>query len=152
MTGRDDALADLDAAYQRLQTLVAPVDEAHGVWDGALDGWSIANALQHIDGWLQEGIGGIARLQRGERATPPGIDYAGVDAWNARFVEQRAAQSMAEARAAWEQTHAAFRRALAALPLDRFAPDRTAARMARSHADHYREHAAAIEAFLHGAH
>ena len=150
---RTASLAALDAAYGRLHALVATIDEPHGAWNGAVGAWSVVNLLQHIDGWLQEMTGALQRLARGERPTPQGVDYANVNAWNARFVEARGEQSMAQALAAWEQRHAAFRAAAAAVPDDRWGEGKTVNRLVFGTAiEHYDHHRADLNAYLGGAH
>lgn len=147
------ALDLLDQAYARLLRIVRPIDDAHGTWQGAFGAWSVVNVLQHVDGWLREMAPPVEQLARGERPAMPQVDAANVDAWNAKFVDRRGAQSMAQAIAALETGHTAFRRALDAMPAERFATSKSANFIAAASGyRHYTTHADEIEAWLGGSH
>ena len=153
MATKPETLAALDDRYNALHALVGGIDEPHGTWQGVVGSWSVVNVLQHIDGWLVEMGEGLQRLARGERAMREGADYSNADAWNAKFVEVRGDQSMAQALAAFERSHAAFRAAAAAIPDERYGDGRTANRIIEMAAlDHYAEHRGQIEAYLSGSH
>ena len=100
MPTKAEEITAMDAAFKRLIDIVRPIDDAHGTWKEAHGTWSVVNLLQHMDGWLREMTPALQRLARGERPTPEGIDYSNFDAWNAKFVEVRGEQTMAEAIAA----------------------------------------------------
>lgn len=146
------ALHRLDQAYARLLRIVRPIDDAHGTWPGAFGRWSVVNILQHVDGWLREMTGPLEQLARGERPALPQVDASNIDTWNAKFVEVRGAQTMAQAIAALEAGHAAFRHALDAMPAERFDVSKTANFIAMASGyRHYTTHADEIEAWLGGA-
>lgn len=146
------ALDRLDQAYARLLRIVRPIDDTHGTWPGAFGVWSVVNVLQHVDGWLREMAPALEQMARGERPALPQVDAGNVDAWNAKFVERRGAQSMAQAIAALESGHATFRRALDAVPPERFATSKTVNFIAAdSGYRHYTTHADEIEAWLGGS-
>ncbi len=151
MTGKEDTLSALDSAYDDIHSVVSGIDEPHGAWEGAVGTWSVVNVLQHVDGWLHEMTEALQRMARGERPLLEGTDYNNVDAWNAKFVEVRGKQSFAEALAAFENGHAAFRKAAEAIPEERFGEGKTINRLIFGVClEHYPEHAAQIRAYLAG--
>ncbi|MGH7386025.1 MAG: hypothetical protein ACREKG_12690 [Candidatus Rokuibacteriota bacterium] len=75
----------------------------------------------HISGWHDEMAAALDRVAKGDALYPAGT-YDDFDAWNARFIDQRAGMKTAEVRTAVDVSH---RRLIGA-------------------AGHYREHAAQI--------
>lgn len=137
-------VADLDAAFAELRASHAGLgDPARTtVMQGT---WTVTDILAHIAGWHAEMAPALARVGRGEKAVPPGMDYSDVDAWNARFVEARRGMTPAQVEADLEASFTAFRQALLSVPAARRGPERTAGRIAREAGyEHYRHHAAQI--------
>jgi len=148
MTGqsgrREELLAELDEAFAGLQATCRDLPEARKrvVMQGT---WSVKDILAHISGWHREMAGALARIARGERAVPEGVDYSNFDAWNARFVEAARAAPVSEVEKELADSFAAFRQAVGALPENRLIPGRTADRIVHEAGmDHYRHHAAQI--------
>lgn len=147
---RESTLTAVDAAYESLRSRVRGLSEAEGTRPGVVGGWSVAQTLAHMEGWLGEGGAGLQRMARGERATPEGADYSDADAWNAKFVEAHTRPTLGEAVTAFEERFAAFRGALAALPGERFGAGRTANTIALNAWEHFGEHQSEIEKALRG--
>ena len=146
---KSEIFTALDAAYANLETTLDTVDQPHAEWPQAFGAWSIINVLQHLDGWLVEMHGTVQRIARGERPNPEGVDYSNVEAWNAKFIEVRGAPTLAEARTAFQTSHAALREALDTVPDDRYGDGRTVNRLTYTACiEHYEEHAEEITAFL----
>jgi hypothetical protein len=146
---KSEILTAVDAAYADLESTFDTVDQAHAEWPQAFGTWSVINVLQHLDGWLVEMHGTVQRLGRGERPNPDGVDYSNIEAWNAKFIELRGVQTLADARAAFQQSHVALRTALDAVADDRYGEGRTVNRItATACIEHYAEHAQDIAAFL----
>jgi hypothetical protein len=149
MTGkssrREELLAELDEAFAGLQATHRDLPEARKrvVMQGT---WSVKDILVHIAGWHREMAAALARIARGERAVPEGVDYTNFDAWNARFVEAARATPLAEVEKELAESFAAFRQAISTLPENRLIPGRTADRIVHEAGmDHYRHHAAQIK-------
>ena len=146
---KSEIFTALDAAYANLETTLDTVDQPHAEWPQAFGAWSIINVLQHLDGWLVEMHGTVQRIARGERPNPEGVDYSNVEAWNAKFIEVRGTPTLAEARTAFQTSHAALREALDTVPDDRYGDGRTVNRLTYTACiEHYEEHAEEITAFL----
>jgi hypothetical protein len=144
---RDQVLRELDETFAGLQATYKDLSEARKrvVMQGT---WSVKDILAHISGWHREMAGALARIARGERAVPEGVDYSNFDAWNARFVEGARATPVAEVEKELTDSFAAFRQAVGALPENRLIPGRTADRIVHEAGmDHYRHHAAQIRAW-----
>ena len=148
MTGqsgrREELLAELDEAFAGLQATCRDLPEARKrvVMQGT---WSVKDILVHISGWHREMAGVLARIARGERAVPEGVDYSNFDAWNARWVEAARAAPVSEVDKELADSFVAFRQAVGALPENRLIPGRTADRIVHEAGmDHYRHHTAQI--------
>ncbi len=151
MHTKQDILKQLDDGAAALNTVLDRIDEVHGTFEGAVGSWSVVNVLQHVDGWLQEMTGALERLAAGERPTPEGVDYSDFDKWNAGFVETRGTQTLAEARATLNATHATFRTAADSVAADRYGEEKTVNRLIDGTAiEHFQEHTEQLEAFLAG--
>jgi hypothetical protein len=142
--------AELDAAFADLRAAYGGLDD--GAMTAVMQGsWAVKDILAHIAGWHREMVPALERLARGEKPTPEGVDYTNPDPWNARFVEARRGLTRAQVEADLEDSFAAFRRALLAVPEARRRPTRTAGRIAyEAGIDHYRHHAGQIRRWREG--
>lgn len=120
MSAKSEQLEKLEVAYREFRDLIAELpDRAFG--ERFLDQWDLSSVLAHMSGWFREMSGAFERVARGERPSPPGVDYSDVDAWNAKF-----AAAAKRGRAALEDFEAAFRQfrdAAAAVGEDLFGVD-----------------------------
>lgn len=84
MATKQEAMGELDSAYQRFRGKIAdlPDDAYNEAWLGT---WNLSQLLAHMGGWFGEMTGGMERVGRGERPTPEGVDYSDADGWNAKF-------------------------------------------------------------------
>ena len=132
----DEAFADLHRAVDGLTE-----EQMREVWLGT---WGVREILIHIAGWHHAMIPALARVARGEAPYPAGA-YDDFDAWNARFVAEKAGVKAADAWADVEASHRAFLAAARDVPDQHFA----AGGAARDLFDgvgpaHYREHTGRI--------
>ena len=143
MSDKSTLLREADAAFGELHEAIDGLsDEAMGrVWLGT---WGVREILIHISGWHEAMIPALGNIARGQAPYPPGT-YDDFDAWNARFVEQKAGVKAADVLAELDASHRRFVGAAAALPESHFEPG-GAARDAfdGAGAGHYREHTAQI--------
>ena len=143
-------VTELDEAFAELTATTAGLDDAAKttVMQGR---WTVKDILAHLAGWHREMTPARERLARGEKAVPEGVDYHDFDAWNARLVEARRGMTPAQVEAELTESFAAFRAALLAVPEPRRRPERTAGKIAHEAGiDHYRHHAAQIQAWREG--
>jgi hypothetical protein len=137
--------------------LLREADEAFGALHQAIDGltdeqmrrrwlgsWGVREILIHVSGWHREMIPALERVARGEPASPAGA-YDDFDAWNARFVEQKAGVKTADVLAELDASHRDFVTVAATVPEPHFAPGGPARDLVDGVGPgHYREHTAQI--------
>ena len=150
MSDRAALLADADRTFTDLQRAVDGLtpEEMGRVWLGT---WGVREILIHISGWHDVMIPALDRVARGEAPYPPGT-YDDFDAWNARFVDEKAGVKASAVVAELDASHRRFVRAAAAVPETHF----TAGGAARDLFDgtgpaHYREHTDQIRSWRAGA-
>lgn len=149
MTDQATTLQAMEEVKAGLDQRLDRLDEAHGTWEGAVGDWSVVNLLQHLSGWLTEMTAAVDRMNSGQRPTPEGVDYSDPEDWNPKFVAARGEQSVAAARSAFEDAHAAFSRAVNQVDPARFGESKTINRMVEGVVTHhYVEHAEDLDAFL----
>ena len=143
MSDKATLLREADEEFTGLRRAIdgLTAEEMGRVWLGT---WGVREILIHISGWHDVMLPALVRVARGEAPYPPGT-YDDFDAWNARFVAQKAGVKAADVVAELEASHRRFVGAAAAVPEPYFAPG-GAAREPFDGAGpgHYREHAAQI--------
>jgi len=147
MSEKTTLLTEAETEFSQLKRAIAGLDEARmrEVWLGT---WSARDVVAHISGWHREMAPALKRLARGERPIPEGVSYDDVDAWNGRFAEARRAAATADIVAELDASHAAFMRAAAAVPEERYVPGKTAYKIVDLNSrHHYQEHRGQIEAW-----
>ena len=146
-TTKDELLNQAAREYKALHESLQGLNEAHmtEVWLGT---WSIKDIVAHISGWHREMGPALERLARGERPIAEGVSYEDVDAWNGRFAEAKRSATTADILAELDASHAAFLRAAAAVPEERYVPGKTAHKIVDLNSrHHYQEHRGQIEAW-----
>ena len=144
-------------------TLLREADLAFGELRGAIDGltdedmrrvwlgtWGVREILIHISGWHDEMAAALGRVAKGDAPYAAGT-YDDFDAWNARFVDQKAGVKTADVLAELDASHRKLLGAAAPLPSLLFAPGGAARDpFEGAAAGHYREHAAQIRQWRQG--
>ena len=105
-------LRDADEAFGELHRAIDGLtDEETGrIWLGT---WGVREILIHISGWHDAMASALDNIAKGEPAYAAGM-YDDFDAWNARFVEQRAGVKIADVIAELDASHQRFVAAAAA--------------------------------------
>ena len=139
-----EAFAELDQAIDGL------TEESMGrVWLGT---WGVREILIHVSGWHRAMIPALASIGRGEPLPYAPGTYDDFDAWNARFVADKAGVKAADVLAELHASHRDFVAAASAVPEPHFAEGGAAlGPFAGAGAGHYREHAAQIREWRQGA-
>jgi hypothetical protein len=106
MSDKAMLLRDADEAFGELHRAIDGLtDEETGrVWLGT---WGVREILIHISGWHEAMASAIDNVAKGEPAYAAGM-YDDYDAWNARFVEQRAGVKIADVIAELDASHQRF--------------------------------------------
>ncbi len=141
------ALKELQTAFEELLTAIKGLDERSmsRVFYGS---WAVKDILAHISGWHHQMAAAMARMARGEKPTPEGVDYSDSDAWNARFAAAMRTQSASTVVADLQQSFANYKRAARAIADDRYGEGKTVNKLLEgSGFGHYREHLPEIKEF-----
>lgn len=144
MGEREALVKDLSGEYENLYGILMTLSDADKVRP-MLDQWSVKDILAHTAAWLHEGAKILEGLAAGVNLTPEDGDSAGIDARNARFVEEWRDASGVEVETELHRAMEAFVRAMRALPEESFAEGEPARHVVFEEGiDHLGEHAAQI--------
>jgi hypothetical protein len=137
-------LRRLDAVWTAFQESYAGMTDAQMMEPGVMGEWSIKDILAHVSIWEEEALRHLPVIMAG--GTPPRyITYGGIDAFNARMVEQRRGLTLPDVRNQLEETHRRLIAFIESAPADQFAGDTRARRRLRLDTfGHYPLHTAAI--------
>jgi hypothetical protein len=144
MSDTTQVLREADEAFAELHRAIAGLTEEQmlRVWLGT---WSIREILVHISAWHRVAVPAFAHVGRGEPPYPKGT-YDDFDAWNARFVTEKAGVKLAAVLAELDASHTAFMAAARALPAQHLAAGGGARELFEGVATgHYREHTGQIQ-------
>ena len=143
MSDKATLIHEADRTFAELQQATQDLTEQEmlEVWLGT---WSVREILIHMSGWHRAMIPALLHVTRGEPPFAAGT-YDDFDAWNARFVAEKAGVKAVDARSELDASHHDFVRAAAAIPEERFEAAREL--LDGAGAGHYREHAAQIRAW-----
>jgi hypothetical protein len=132
-----DAFAELEQAIAGL------TEESMGqVWLGT---WGVREILIHVSGWHRAMIPTLTSIARGEPSPYAPGTYDDFDAWNARFVADKAGVKVADVLAELQASHNDFMVAATTVPEQHFAEGGAAlGPLDGAGTGHYREHAAQI--------
>jgi hypothetical protein len=140
-------LKRLEAAWTALSDAYAGLPDSRLVEPGVVDNWSVKDVLAHVTVWEEEALKHLPLIVAG--GTPP--RYAaqgGIDAFNARAIEDARRLSLAEVLRRREETHARLLDYIRSQPDGTFAsPTRARRRLRLDTYGHYPEHTAAIRAW-----
>jgi hypothetical protein len=143
MSDKAKRLHDADEAFTELHAAIDGLsdEQMRRVWFGT---WGVREILIHTSSWQRAMIPALQHIGRGEPPYPDGM-YDDTDAWNAKFVEQRAGVKTSDVLAELDAAHRDFLRAAAGVPDQLFAEGGAAlGPFEGAGAPHYREHAAQI--------
>jgi hypothetical protein len=137
-------LQRLDAAWTAFQESYAGMPDAQMMEPGVMGEWSIKDILAHVSIWEEEALTHLPVVIAG--GTPPRYaTYGGIDAFNARMVEQRRSLSLSDVRRQLDDTHRRLIAFIQRAPADQFSSETRARRRLRLDTyGHYPLHTAAI--------
>lgn len=144
---------DLQVAWDGLCRLIDAVPEGEMEVPGVVEGWSMKDLLGHVAFWASKAAHDLDALTRGrpEEIEAPDDEQA-LDAWNDREYKRRKDLPLTAVRAEFEQSFAAAKRALAAVPEDvlwqEVMDSPQAVRFREDTYNHYHEHSAHVKAWI----
>lgn len=163
---KNEFLVELQAAYADLTGLLASLSEAQWLEPNVYEGLSVKDVVAHIAAWESLAVDWVAASRRGTlpvRFAPgyeidPGIETEPVmDALNEHFFLLHRKETLVSVRANFEDTHQQMTALVEAMPEEELTqpgqfewrPDKPMWPVLASNSfEHYREHAALIQAWL----
>ena len=129
MSDKTTLLREADETFADLRQTIDGLTEEQmrEVWLGT---WGVREILIHISGWHQAMIPALQHIARGEEPYPAGT-YDDFNAWNARFVAEKAGVKAADVLAELDASHRAFVGASGARPRAALRTERGRARAIR---------------------
>ena len=112
---------------------------------GVTGDWSVRDILAHVSAWEEEALTHLPLILEG--GTPPrySVRYGGIDAFNARMMEQKARLSLTEVRRQLDGTHRRLIDFIQRAPEDQLSREtRFRRRLRLDTYGHYPQHAEAI--------
>ena len=138
-------LKRVDVAWMAFQESYAGLPEAQLTEPGAIGEWSVKDILSHVTIWEEEALTHLPLIIAGGRP-PRYVTYGGIDAFNARMIEQRRGLSLADVRQRLDETHRRLISFIQSAPVEQFARETRARRRLRLDTyGHYPLHTAAIQ-------
>lgn len=152
MTEKGPVLHDLELAYQEFRGPLLKLDAA-AFGEVFVGEWNLSQLLAHMAGWFREMTPAFGRVARGERPTPPGVDYSNPDEWNQKFAaDSRPGKA---ALRDFEEAWADYLAAAKALPDSFFGKDPESGKLRIGNRllqgaglGHFEEHQPEVEAWL----
>jgi uncharacterized protein (TIGR03083 family) len=138
-------LKQLDAAWSAFRDSYAGLSDEQLQEPGVVGDWSVKDLLAHVTIWEQEALRYLPLIMEG--GTPPRYKtYGGIDAFNARMIEERRMLSLSEVRTQLEETHEQLVDFVANVPMEHLSSaTRARKRLRLDTYSHYPEHTKAIQ-------
>ena len=103
MSEKATMVRDAERAFGELRSAIDGLsdEDMRRVWLGT---WGVREILIHISGWHDEMAAALSRVAKGDAPYSAGT-YDDFDAWNARFVDQKAGVKTADVLADLDASH-----------------------------------------------
>jgi hypothetical protein len=142
---RQGLLTRLDAAWTALQESYAGLPDTRLTEPGVTGDWSVKDILAHVTIWEEEALKYVPMIIHGGRP-PRYVTVGGIDAFNARMMEQKRWLPLADVLRQHAETHRSLIDLVQRMPDDEITRETRARRRLDTYG-HYPEHAAAIRAW-----
>jgi methylphosphotriester-DNA--protein-cysteine methyltransferase len=148
---RQQLLKRLEHAWTALKASYAGLTEAQMKEPGVMESWSVKDILAHVTIWEEEALMYLPLITRGGK--PPRYrQQGGIDAFNARMIEQKRGLPLVEVLHALEETHHRLLDYLQSVPEAQFRAETPFRHRLRLDTySHYLLHARAIRAWREAA-
>jgi hypothetical protein len=142
---RQQLLQRLEHAWTALAASYVGLTEAQLLEPGVMETWSVKDILAHVTIWEGEALTYLPLIAKGGK--PPRYSLqGGIDAFNAKMIEQKRVLPLAEVFQAQEETHRRLLDYLRSVPEGQFATETPFRHRLRLDTySHYRLHARAIQ-------
>lgn len=140
-------LQRLDTAWVAFKESYAGLSDAQLLEPGVMGDWSVRDILAHVTIWEEEALRHLPLIIAGGRP-PRYVTYGGINAFNARRIEQKRGLALADVRRQQDETHRRLIAFIRSAPADQFARETRARRRLRLDTyGHYPLHTEAIRAW-----
>lgn len=140
-------LKRLERAWTALTASCAGLTEAELTEPGVMEAWSVKDILAHVTIWEGEALTYLPLIAQGSKP-PRYSQQGGIDAFNAKMIEQKRGLTLAEVLQTQEETHRRLLAYLQSVPEVQFATETPFRHRLRLDTySHYLLHAQAIRAW-----
>ena len=148
-------LESIQAEHEKIDALLAQVDEIQMTQSGVAGDWSVKDILAHITAWEQCMLGWLAETRQGLIPRLPASKHD-LHRWNVRFYLENQGCPLAEVLSAYRQTYSKVLQSIARMSEEELVNEIHGAwpegalwqGIADNTWGHYKEHAASIRAWL----
>ncbi len=141
---KQQLLKRLDKAWAGLKESYAELSDSRLTEPGVTGEWSVKDILAHVTTWEREALKYLPLIIAGGRP-PRYVTYGGIDAFNAKMMEEKRGLSLSEVLRQLEETHGYLIDFVQRTPDAQFTRDtRFRRRLRLDTYSHYPEHAEAI--------
>ena len=142
---KQQLLKQLEKAWSAIKESYAGLSDSQLTEPGVMGNWSVKDILAHVSTWEEEALTHLPLILEG--GTPPrySVRYGGIDAFNARMMEQKERLSLSVVRRQLDGTHRRLIDFLQRAPEDQLSREtRFRRRLRLDTYGHYPQHAGAI--------
>ena len=148
---RQQLLTRLETAWAAFKDSFADLPDARLTEPGVTGDWSVKDILAHVSIWEDEAIKHLPHIIAGGRPPRYSVTYGGIDAFNARMVEQRRALSLPDVLRQLDETHQRLIEVVQQMPEEQITRETRARRRLRLDTySHYPIHTKAIQEWRDG--
>jgi hypothetical protein len=142
---RQQLLKRLETAWAALNESYAGLSDSQLTEPGVVGDWSAKDVLAHVTIWEEEALKYLPGILQGIQPPRYSAMYGGIDAFNARTVQERQSLSPGEVRRQLDAAHRRLMALVKSVPEDEIATEtRFRRRLRLDTYSHYREHTEAI--------
>ena len=142
---RQRLLKQLDKAWAAFKESYAGLTGSQLTEPGVVGNWSVKDILAHVTTWEEEALKALPLILQGRRPPRYSVTYGGIDAFNAKMVDQKRDLSLSEVLRQQEETHHRIIDYVQSAPEEQFIKEtRFRRRLRLDTYSHYPEHARMI--------
>ncbi len=142
---RQKLLRRLDEAWEDLKASYAGLSTEELLEPGVAGDWSVKDLIAHVTWWEEEALTHLPVILAGRRPPRYSTTYGGIDAFNAKRMDQRRSLSISEVLRQRDDVHRRLTGLVESAPAEQLAGEtRFRRRLRLDTYAHYREHADAI--------
>jgi hypothetical protein len=143
---RQQLLKKLYKAWTLFNESYAGLSDSQLTQPGVMGTWSLKDILAHVTTWEEEALKYLPLIAQGDKPPRYSTMYGGIDAFNARMMEQKQGLSLSEVVRQQDETHRRLIDYVQGVPEEQFARETRFRRRLRFDTyRHYAEHTRVIQ-------